>query len=222
MDVGGETCEETDMLPTSTLELYESQFFGFTPQTFMFRLSSAFLDCLSDILSVVEKVCVRQLCKSESEATTEEQLIVRVRESSRKFQAFVGERFKQLSERIEELLVTRCFSVPPNVLLKEDQCHRKRPPDTQEMLRLESSLTELRSAHEAEVCARHALQAELEEQAAVQKQLDEFLVWNRKLQDTWVTEGNGSFQERFQLVAASVKKLQEAVVEVCNKAQSSH
>ncbi|XP_061669959.1 protein MIS12 homolog [Syngnathoides biaculeatus] len=222
MEVEGGTCEGTDVLPTSTLELYESQFFGFTPQTFMFRLSSAFLDSLSDILSVVEKVCVRQLSHSASGATTEEQLAVQVRESSRKFQAFIGERFKKLSESIEELLVARCFSVPPNVLLKEDQCHRKRPPDIQEMLRMESSITELRRAHEAEVCARHALEAELEEQAEVQKQLDEFLALNRELQAAWLVEGNGSFQERFQLVVASVKKLQEDILEVCNKVPSSN
>ncbi|XP_051919535.1 protein MIS12 homolog [Hippocampus zosterae] len=210
MDGREDTCEETGILPASSLELYESQFFGFTPQTFMFRLSSAFLECLCDILNVVEKVCVRQLSKGELDATTEEKIRVQARECSRKLQAFVGESFQQLSERMEEQLVTRCFSVPPNVLLKEDECHRKHPPDTQEMLRLESSLTEVRRAYEAEVCARNALQAELEEQAEVQKQLDGFLAWLR--------EGKGSFQESFQPVATSIKTLQKVIVDVCNKA----
>lgn len=88
----------------------------------------------------------------------------------------------------------------------------------QEVLRLESSLADLQRAYEAEVYARQALLAELEEQREVQKQLDGILTWARELQAAWVKEGNGSFHESFRLVMESVKKLQEAVGEVCNKA----
>lgn len=85
------------------------------------------------------------------------------------------------------------------------------------MLRLESSLVDLHRAYDAEVSAQQALQAELEEQEDVQKQLDGLLVWVRELQAAWVTEGNGSFPERFQLMMQSVKKLQENIGEVCSK-----
>lgn len=88
----------------------------------------------------------------------------------------------------------------------------------QEVLRLESSLVDLQRAYEAEVCARQALLAELEEQREVQKQLDGILAWVRELQAAWAKEGNGSFNESFRLVMESVKKLQEAVREVCRKA----
>lgn len=88
----------------------------------------------------------------------------------------------------------------------------------QEVFRLESSLADLHRTYEAEVCARQALLAELEEQREVQKQLDGFLTWLRELQAAWVTEGNGSFHESFRLVKESVKKLQEAIGEVCKKA----
>lgn len=88
----------------------------------------------------------------------------------------------------------------------------------QEVLRQESSLADLQRAYEAEVYARQALLAELEEQREVQKQLDGILTWVRELQAAWVKEGNGSFHESFRLVMESVKKLQEAVGEVCNKA----
>ncbi|CAJ1048880.1 protein MIS12 homolog isoform X1 [Xyrichtys novacula] len=199
------------------LKLYETQFFGFTPQTCMLRVYSAFQDCLYDILPVVEKVCVRQLSKGGSEGS-EEQLRSRARECSRKLQQFLDERFKQLSVRIEALLLDRCFSVPPNVLLPEDQSHKNYPQHLQEVLRLESSLVDLQGAYEAEVCARQALLAELEEQKKVQKQLDGVLMWVRELQEAWVKEGNGSFQESFRLVMDSVKRLQEAVREVCHKA----
>ncbi|XP_010730643.3 protein MIS12 homolog [Larimichthys crocea] len=209
--------EETDSLPPSALKLYEAQFFGFTSQTCMLRVYSAFQDCLYDILPVVEKVCVRQLSKGESDGA-EELLRSRARECSRKLQQFLEDRFKQLSERMEALLVHRCFSIPPNVLLPEDESHSRYPQDRQEVLRLESSIADLQRAYEAEVCARQALLAELEEQKEVQKQLDGILTWVSELQAAWVKEGNGSFHESFRLVMESVKKLQEAVRGVCIKA----
>nr|XP_019935891.1 PREDICTED: protein MIS12 homolog [Paralichthys olivaceus] len=213
MEVGA----EADSLFPSTLKLYEAQFFGFTPQTCMLRVYSVFQDCMYDILPVVEKVCVRQLSKGESDAA-EELLRTRARECSRKLQQFLEERFKQLLERMEALLVNRCFSVPPNVLLPEDQAHNKYPQELQDVLRLESSLTDMQRAYEAEVCARQALLAELEEQKEVQKQLDGILTWVRELQAAWVKEGNGNFGESFRLVMESVKNLQEAVAEVYKKA----
>ena len=124
----GEVDKEAGCLSPSTLKLYETQFFGFTPQTCMLRVYSAFQDCLYDILPVVEKVCARQLSKSES-AGADELLQSRARECSRKLQQFLEERFKQLSERMEALLVSRCLSVPPNVLLPEDKLHSNHPQD---------------------------------------------------------------------------------------------
>ncbi|XP_068430775.1 protein MIS12 homolog [Clinocottus analis] len=216
-DARREVDEEAESIPPSTLKLYEAQFFGFTPQTCMLRVYSAFQDSLYDILPVVEKVCVRQLSKGDS-AEAEELLRSRARECSRKLQQFLEERFKQLSERMDELLADRCFSVPPNVLLPEDQLHKRYPQHMQEVLRRESSLADLQRAYKAEVCARQALLAELEEQREVQKQLDGILTWVRELQAAWVKEGNGSFHDSFRLVMESVKKLQDAVREVCNKA----
>ncbi|XP_067448046.1 protein MIS12 homolog [Thunnus thynnus] len=217
MDGRGDMDGEAESLSPSTLKLYETQFFGFSPQTCMLRVYSAFQDCLRDMLLVVEKVCVRQLSKGESDGA-EELLRCRSRECSRELQQVLLDRFKQLSERMEALLVNRCFSVPPNVLLPEDQIHRDHPQDPQEVIRLESSVADLQRAYEAEVCARQALLAELEEQKEVQNQLDGILMWVRELQAAWVKEGNGSFHESFRLVMESIKKLQEAVGEVCSKA----
>ncbi|XP_049456033.1 protein MIS12 homolog [Epinephelus fuscoguttatus] len=217
MDTRGEVGEEADGLPLTTLKLYETQFFGFTPQTCMLRVYSAFRDSLYDILPVVEKVCVRQLSKGKSDGA-EEVIQTRARECSRKLQQFLEKQFKKLSERMETLLIDRCFSIPPNVLLPEDLSHRNYPQHLEEALRLESSHADLQRAYEAEVCARQALLAELEEQREVQRQLEGILTWIRELQAAWVNEGNGSFHDSFRLVMESVKKLEEAVGEVCNRA----
>lgn len=116
---------------SSSLNLYETQFFGFTPQTCMLRIFSAFQDSLYEILLVVEKVCVRQLSKGDSTGPEEEALRVQARECNRNLQQFLDERFKQLFERMEALLMNKCFTVPPNVLLPEDQPHKNYPHDFQ-------------------------------------------------------------------------------------------
>ncbi|KAM4602917.1 protein MIS12 homolog [Polymixia lowei] len=209
--------EEETPSPPETLKLYEAQFFGFTPQTCMLRIYSAFRECLCEILLVVEKVCVRKLNTDPN--ADEEAVRAEARGCSHKLQGFLEQRFSRMAARMETLLVNDCFSIPPNVLLPEDQPHRKNPSDVQEMLRLESSLAELQRAYEAEMCARQALLAELEEQKQVQEQLDGILRWIGELQTAWVKEGMGSFHDSFRLVMESVKKLQDAVGGICNKAQ---
>lgn len=87
----------------------------------------------------------------------------------------------------------------------------------QKVRKLESSLTDLRAAYEAEVCARRALLAELDEQEAAQKELDEMLALVGELQAAWVKEGNGNFHESFLVLMESVKKLQETIRDVCSK-----
>lgn len=114
---------EEDLSP-SALKLYETQFFGFTPKTCMLRVSSAFQDCLCDLLPVVEEVCVRQMGRS---GTPPEAIRDQARVCSRRLRRHLEDRFGQLSERMEALLLGRCFSVPPNVLLPHDEPHRKHP-----------------------------------------------------------------------------------------------
>ncbi|CAL8363489.1 protein MIS12 homolog [Gadus morhua] len=205
-----------DILSPSTLKLYEAQFFGFTPQTCMFRIYSAFQDCLCGILLVVEKVCVRKL-KKRDKTQDEDLLQSKARECSQELYGFLEQRFQSFSKRMDALLVDKCFSIPPNVLLPGDKPHRKSPRDVTDLMRVESSLAALQSAHQAELCARQELLAELEEQREVREQLDGILRWVGELQTAWLKEGLGSFNENFPQVMESVKKLQVNVAEICDK-----
>ena len=117
-----------DILTPSALKLYEAQYFGFTPQTCMFRIYSAFQDCLCGILLVVEKVCVRKL-KRRDKTQDEDLLQTKARECSQKLYEFLEQRFQSFSKRMDALLVDKCFSIPPNVLLPGDKPHRKSPGD---------------------------------------------------------------------------------------------
>lgn len=100
----------------------------------------------------------------------------------------------------------------------DDKTSRRFSSIIQEILRLESSIADTQKAFEAEVYARQALLAELEEQKEVQKQLDEILTWVRDLQVAWLKAGKGSFNESFRDVMESVHKLQDTVREICKKA----
>lgn len=129
MDAAGEVKDDAaDTSSFSSFKLYETQFFGFTPQTLMLRVYSAFQDCLCDILPVLETVCVRELRKGKSggEAAI---LQSKARDCSRKLQVFLEERFKKMWEHMEVLLSDKCFSVPTNVLLPEDKSHSSYPQD---------------------------------------------------------------------------------------------
>lgn len=129
MDAAEEVKDDaTDICSLSSFKLYETQFFGFTPQTVMLRVYSAFQDCLCDILPVLEKVCVRKLRKGKSDGEAE-QLQSKARECSRKLQVFLEERFKKMWGHIEALLSEKCFSVPTNVLLPADKSHSSYPQD---------------------------------------------------------------------------------------------
>ncbi|XP_020319759.1 protein MIS12 homolog [Oncorhynchus kisutch] len=181
----------------SSLKLYEAQFFGFIPQTCMVRVYRAFQDFLNELLLVVEAVFVRKLSGTDPNG---EQLCSRARECSQKLQIFLQERFKRLTCLMGTVLVNNVLSVPPNVLLPDDQPHKKYFQCLEEVLNLESSLAELQLVYQAEVCGRQALLAELEEQREVQEQLDGILRWIVELQAAWMQEGMASFHDSFHVM----------------------
>ncbi|XP_019903627.1 protein MIS12 homolog isoform X2 [Esox lucius] len=177
----------------------------------MWRVHSAFQDCLNELLLIIEEVFVRKLSTTEPSG---EQLRSTARQCTQKLQIFLQERFKSLSGRMETFLVNKVFSVPSNVLLPEDQPHEKYPQGLEEVLKLESSLTDLQQAYQTELCARQALLAELDEQRDVREQLDGILKWIEELQAMWMQEGMGSFNSSFHGMIQSVRKLQTVIGEI--------
>ncbi|KAJ7997001.1 hypothetical protein DPEC_G00224380 [Dallia pectoralis] len=195
----------------SSLMLYEAQFFGFTPQTCMVRVYSAFQDCLNELLLIIEAVFVRRLSTTEPNG---ERLRSNARQCTQKLQIFLQERFKSLSSRMNTFLVNKVLSVPSNVLLPDDQPHKKYPQHLGEVLKMESSLADMQQAYQTELCARQALLAELDEQRDVQEQLDGILKWIGELQATWMQEGMGSFHTSYHGMLESVRKLQAVIGEI--------
>ncbi|KPP61126.1 MIS12 protein-like [Scleropages formosus] len=198
-----ESGNQVEPLSPESLKLYEAQFFGFTPQTCMLRVYSAFQDCLHDILLAVEAVFVRKLAG----AGPEDELSHQARECTQKLHKFLQERVRRLSNRMEALLLDNVLSVPSHVLLPEDQPHSKHPQGAEQLLKLEAELARLEQAYQAEVCARQAILAELKEQEEVQEELDGVLKWIGELRAAWTQEGTGGVQDSFAFMTQTVKTL---------------
>ncbi|XP_056108839.1 protein MIS12 homolog [Rhinichthys klamathensis goyatoka] len=193
---------------SESLQLYEAQFFGFTPETCMLRVRDAFRDSLNHILVAVESVFVKRLCPGHDPPA---ELRLTARESTQKLRQFLQERFEVMFQRMKGMLVDRVLSVPQNLLLPDDQLHQKHPEGKEELAKLQDSVAKLLQAYEAEVCAKQALLAELEEQKETQKQIDEVLRWIEELRLSWRREGMGSVQDSVRHMMEAVGQLQDVV-----------
>ncbi|KAL7834504.1 hypothetical protein SRHO_G00287510 [Serrasalmus rhombeus] len=217
MTESGENNDNVGSFTSESLKLYEAQFFGFTPQTCMMRVNSAFQDCLYEMLVVVESVFVRKLSQGKDPP---EELQLKTRECTQKLLRFLQERFRKLSSRMETLLVNSVLSIPENVLLPEDEPHRKYPESQEQLLKLESSIADLQQSYQAEVCAKQALLAELEEQRETQEQLEEVLRWIEELRLSWKREGMGNVHDSFRHMIETVNQLQGVMGKIRKKSKS--
>ncbi|XP_063079415.1 protein MIS12 homolog [Engraulis encrasicolus] len=180
--------ERAEKSESESLKLYEAQFFGFTPQTCMLRIYSAFHDGLFELMSLVESVFKRQLTPAGQEPSPE--FNARTAKSSDKFLKFLHGRFELLYKRMESLLLDKVLSVPPNVLLPESECQGKYPRAPADLQRLEASLAQLSLAYQAEVAARQEMEAELEHQRQVKERLAGLLSWVEEVKERSTQEGS--------------------------------
>ncbi|KAI7813547.1 protein MIS12-like protein, partial [Triplophysa rosa] len=193
---------------SESLQLYEAQFFGFTPETCTLRVRNAFLDSLNHILVAVESVFVKRLSPGQEPSA---ELRLTARESTQKLRRFLQERFEVMFQRMKGMLMDRVLTIPPSVLLTDDQLHQKYPEGKEELMKLQSSIAILQQAYEADVRAKQALLAELEEQKETQKQLDEVLRWIEELRVSWRQEGMGNVQDSIRYMMETVGQLQDVV-----------
>ncbi|XP_036610573.1 protein MIS12 homolog [Trichosurus vulpecula] len=153
--------------------LYETQFFGFTPQTCMLRIYIAFQDYLFEVMVAVEKV----ILKKASSLPGCNLSAVQVRGSTETFLRFMRERFNRLFVKMEQVLLQLVLNVPPNILLPEDRSHEKYPQSREDFHLLQQQVEQLQLRYKAELGAKHALLAELEVQKVVQARLKKTLHW---------------------------------------------
>ncbi|NXC43413.1 MIS12 protein, partial [Penelope pileata] len=192
---------------------YETQFFGFTPQTCMLRIYLAFQDYLFEVMVVVESVILKKLnalphCRVSP---------VEIRKSTERFLHFMKERFDQLFGKMEEVLLQLVLSIPRHVLLPEDRAQALYPCSREQFCALQEEISVLQRRCRAEAGAGQALRAELQEQGKVRAELESILRWFDGLENVCRERGAGSFQESFAFLRQNSRKLQEVLRDVEEK-----
>ncbi|NXP15192.1 MIS12 protein, partial [Thinocorus orbignyianus] len=192
---------------------YEAQFFGFTPQTCMLRIYIAFQDYLFEMMLVVERVILKKLdgfpgCKIGPS---------QIRKSTEKFLLFMKDHFDKLFSKMEEVLLQLVLSIPENVLLPEDKVHEQYPYTKEEFQALQDEIQQLQQQYRAKTSIGQALRAELEEQNAVQAELEKMLQWFDGLDNICREHGTSNFNESFAFLARNSKKLQDVLKDVEKK-----
>ncbi|OXB64755.1 hypothetical protein ASZ78_016282 [Callipepla squamata] len=194
---------------------YETQFFGFTPQTCMLRIYLAFQDYLFEIMVVVESVILKKLEALPSCRISRSE----VRQSTEKFLHFMKARFHQLFGKMEEVLLQLVLSIPENVLLPEDRAHQQYPCSREEFRALRDEVEQLQQQCRAEAAAGQALRAELEEQKAVQAELEKLEQWFDGLENICRERGTGNFKESLEFLTQNCQKLQGVLGDVEKKSR---
>ncbi|KFO75650.1 Protein MIS12, partial [Cuculus canorus] len=194
---------------------YEAQFFGFTPQTCMLRIYIAFQDYLFEVMLVVESVILKKLdgipgCKISPS---------QIRKSTEKFLLFMKGHFDKLFSKMEEVLLQLVLNIPENVLLPEDKVHEQYSYSKEQFQALQDETRQLQEQYRAEASAGQALLAELEEQKAVQAELEKILQWFDGLENSCREHGTGNFKESLVFLTQNSKKLQEVLKDVEEKSK---
>ncbi|NXS04125.1 MIS12 protein, partial [Oxylabes madagascariensis] len=195
--------------------VYETQFFGFTPQTCMLRVYIAFQDYLFEMMLVVEGVMLKKLdgipdCKVSPS---------QIRKCTEKFLLFMKEHFDKLFTKMEEMLLQLVLNIPKNVLLPEDRVQEQCPYSKEEFQALQDELQQLQRQCRAEAAAEQELRAELEEQKVVKAELEKILQCFDALESICRENGAGNFKESFALLTQYSKKLQDVLKDVKEKSE---
>ncbi|XP_015361372.1 protein MIS12 homolog [Marmota marmota marmota] len=183
---------------------YEAQFFGFTPETCMLRIYTAFQDYLFEVMQAVEQVIMKKLegipdCDISP---------VQIRKCTEKFLCFMKGRFDKLFGKMEQLFLQLILRIPPNILLPEDKCQETHPYSEEEFQLLQKEIEELQEKYKTELCTKQALLAELEEQKIVQAKLKQTLTLFDELENVGRDHGTSDFRESLVSLVQKCRKLQ--------------
>ncbi|XP_054857697.1 protein MIS12 homolog [Eublepharis macularius] len=198
--------------------VYETQFFGFTPQTCMMRMYLAFQDHLFHMMLVIEEVMLKKLQSMRCSKLTSSS----IRRSSEKFLAYMRKHFDQLFGKMEQLLLKVVLTIPDNVLLPENKCQDQYRYTASEFQKLQEEICHLEHRVKVETSAQQALKTELEEQKATQEQLEKILQWFDSLDNICREHGTSNLKESFAFLKGNSEKLQTVMQEAEDKSKKLH
>ncbi|XP_020372208.1 protein MIS12 homolog [Rhincodon typus] len=178
------------------LMTYETQFFGFSPQTCVLRVSSGIQDSLLDVMLVVERVIFKKLKEMSDSSVTPSQ----IRACTESFLQIMKERFDVIFERVEQGILQHIFYIPENILLHEDHVQEKYPYTEEQFKDLQSEIAELEHCYRCEIMAKHALLTELEDQKLIELKLEQRIHWFSNLDSSWRSNAVSNVRESLAFV----------------------
>lgn len=198
--------EPVDTKPTE--HEYETQFFGFTPESFVDGVYNAVNDYVVDCFQELEN-----LLKSEpllSSAVTEEQLQAESDKMANNFYRSIDVAF----DRFEVYVKNNIFKIPANILLPEDKVHWNHQYTEEDEKRVDKELEELEKKIKAAKYVNSALKQEIKDLDNAQEQLDNF----EKHIDTAekAFEGTGGIKQSLKLMHEEATKLHHLLADGLN------
>ncbi|XP_061461175.1 protein MIS12 homolog [Rhineura floridana] len=193
--------------------VYETQFFGFTPETFMLRIHVAFQDHLAHMMLLVEDAILNKLESIRPNKLTPSL----IRRSTEQFLSLMKNRFNSLFGKMQDTLLNAVLRIPKNVLLPEDKAQEEFCYTVEEFQRLQNEINQLERRLKAEASAERALHAELEEQKGVQAHLEGILQWFDSLNNIGREEGASNLKESLSASLKTAVELQSIMREVEEK-----
>lgn len=129
---------------------YETQFFGFTPQTCMLRIYIAFQDYLFEVMQAVKQVILKKLDGIPNSEISP----VQIHKCTEKFLSFMKGRFDNLFVKMEQLFLQWILRIPPNILLSEDKSQEMYPYSEEEFQLLQKEIEQLQEKYKTELCTK--------------------------------------------------------------------
>ncbi|XP_051891361.1 protein MIS12 homolog [Pristis pectinata] len=195
------------------LMTYETQFFGFSPQTCVLRVHSGIQDSLLDVMLVVERVILKKLKELPDNSVTPSQL----RACTESFLQLMKERLDVIFERVEQGILQHIFYIPENILLPEDNVQDQHLYTEEQYQELLLEITQLQHRYKCEIIAKHALLSELEEQKMAELKLEQRIHWLNSLDNTWKNNAVSSVPESLTFVTELAQKLPALLVKIEEK-----
>ncbi|XP_007906630.1 protein MIS12 homolog [Callorhinchus milii] len=190
------------------LMMYETQFFGFSPQTCVLRVQCAIQDSLLDVMLVAEQVVIRKLDELPDCGITPSS----VRACTKTFLQVIKSRFDVTFEKLERGLLQHILKIPANVLLPEDKVHEQYPEE--QYSELQEEIAQLQQCYKAELSGKQALLDEQEEQKMVELKLEQRIHWFDGLKNMWKDNMIRDVHESLIFIEQSVQKVPDALKKI--------
>lgn len=192
----------TKMAMGDSLQEYETQYFGFTPKSFIDGVYNALADYLYDSVDASDKYIASEAQSSKHPVSAEA-----VRESSDRLLAHLQFAFDKAFDRLETYLMKNIFHIPSHVVLPEDKIHAEMTVTESEEVRLDSELEDLRQRIMNARFVNARLQQWSSDVKQVQDLLDALLKQLEEYQKVCIQANVADLKESIIFMATRAQKL---------------